>query len=207
MDQTVSLTLKEKNKIIRIGKANDFMNRHMGKVVLPPVLLGSALIILHIFWEETAVMLWGMGFLFGGFSIPLIWFASLSIWASRSKNYSYDLYQHLVKEYSPNEAPSFRPIQDAQQEMPMTRKIANEMFDGNVEKAIDYIMKNIRGDELNAFIEEWGPEQAAQAIDVIYNAGKEAMSEKNLNRYIKAQTALGELGMTEEEVLSMPNPF
>ena len=29
MDQTFSLTLKEKNKVIQIGKANDFMNNNV----------------------------------------------------------------------------------------------------------------------------------------------------------------------------------
>lgn len=204
MDQVTTMTLKEKNRIIRIGKANDRMNKHMGKVVIPPVALGSGLIILYSFVKETAVMLWGMGFLFGGCLIPLVWFASLAIRASRCKNYSYDLYQHLVKDYSPNEVPSFRVIQETPK---MTQDIADEQFDGDINKAIDYIIKNVRGDELNAYIEEWGPEQAAAAIGAIYNAGKEVMGDKKLERFMKAHASLAELEITEEEALSSPNPY
>ena len=201
------MTLKEKNKIIKLGRANDRFNKYAIKVAAGPFVAGTALILLHAVWNETEVMLLGMGLLLLGCLIPMIWLLLLSIWGHGCKDYTYDLYRYLVEECEPDEVPSFEELAPSDGEAPLTKELADRLFDGDIDRAIDYVVKNIRGEELDAFIDEWSPEQAAAAIDAIYNAGKEAMGEKALEKCMDQQIVLAELGVTEAEVLTMPNPF
>ena len=195
------MTEKTRNRIIRLGKANDALNKYSLKLAIGPAVVGAMLIILHKFVEEPSVMLWGIGLLLLGCLIPMVWFVVLSIRAGFCKEYSYGLYQTLVEEASPKE------IEVRNKELPLTQKIADEQFDGDIQQAITYILHAYANEELNEFIHEWGSEESRIALDHIWSSVKERVGEKEAINYLKDAAALDELGMTEEDVIAAPNPY
>ena len=218
-----SLTEKEKKRIIKIGKANDRLNKHTINVTLPPVLLGALLIIIYGFglWEEISVIIAGMALLFGGCCISLVWFISLSIRATNCKNYSYSLYKELVKtdmaeEICTNEEmDNLQPLDLHKSDknacddniMPRTHKLASEHFDGDIKKAVEHVMLYVRGEELDEYMKEWTPEMADHALTSVYNFGKEKFGEKGIKQIMNIESTLENLNLTEEEVLTRKNPF
>lgn len=207
MDEHKLLALlsdKEKKQIIRIGKMNDNLNKYCIKITMVPVCIGVILILASSMLEDSArVFVWGMGILLFGCLLPLMWFIVLNIIAKGCKNYSYGLYEMLIgaktiKDYI------FELNEDT---YPYTSSIAKEQFAGNVNEAIKYIILNIRGEEINKYINEWTPEQSAYAVSCLGNAALEKNGEKKLAEMVKNVAKLEELGMSEEEVLTKPNPF
>lgn len=195
------MTEKERKKIIKLGKANDALNKYSIKVAAVPFIAGTVLILLYGFIEETAVMLLGMGLLLVGCLIPIIWLIVLNIWAGSCKMYSYDLYQQLVRE----DRPESKRL--PQKPMPLTQKIADEQFDGDIQQAVIHILHTYANEELNVYIHEWGPEESRLALNHMWESAQEKLGEKGIKDCLKNAVLLEELEMTEEDVLSAPNPF
>ena len=208
-----SLTEKEKKQIIRVGTANDNMNKYCIKISVPSFCVGTVLIILSGFRMEDngKVILLGIGFLLCGCFIPMIWAISVAIRGKICKNYSYELYEELVGKVEPK-SQDFEPDFEL---YPLTTKLANEMFEGDIKSAIEHVMMYIRGDELSQYIAEWSPAQARYAMNSIFELGQKTLGEKEVKNIIKENIALSEfaedmnmdMDTAEETLIEQKNPY
>ena len=86
--------------------------------------------------------------------------------------------------------------------------LSNEMFDGNMENAIRYVMKNLEGDEQYEYVKEFNNNEAAFASNVLYYMAVEKHGEKVVNQTVKAEIDLQFLEMTEDQIRNAKeNPF
>lgn len=193
---------ENEKKIIKIGRANDRLNKHCTKVCLPPILIASLLVLLYGFgiWRETVVIVSGICILLVGCCIPLVWFISLTIRASKI-GYTYQRYQELIGNHcdtnyivnqkethstknSHCESNSETTPEKSEQNQERLTDAYIKQFDGDIEKALEHILYTYQNEELDKYVFEWSDEEIRIAYKTIKRNAAKNMA-KESNPYIK----------------------
>lgn len=195
MQETERQLTQNEKKIIKLGKANDRLNKYCIKVTLPPVVIAVILILLYGFSILTnpTVILVGISLLFIGCCIPVVWFISLTIRASKI-GYTYQLYQELIGNHCNTDdtvnqkethitknshCESDNEITPEQNQERLTDAYIKQ-FDGDIEKALEHILYTYEYEELDKYVFEWTEEENRIAYKIIErNAAKNMAKESN----------------------------
>ncbi len=90
-------------------------------------------------------------------------------------------------------------------------KLANEKFDGDIEKAIDYAYRNwgsTINDRMNKIYSEFTKEELQIACKVIRNLAIERSGKKAVESFEKSIGYMKLLNMSDEEIINAPdNPY
>lgn len=85
--------------------------------------------------------------------------------------------------------------------------LANEKFDGNIRKTIDYLLKEQPSD-LCDYTQEMDSYEATYASNVLYDMAEEEHGEGYMARLIDLTCSLERLGMTQQELVATEhNPY
>ena len=92
--------------------------------------------------------------------------------------------------------------------MNKTDLLAQERFDGDLRKTIDYILHNFDKEKLNEYVYDFNKEQAVIFIDIYTKEAVSLMTPEEINELVVGDYEQSCIGMSEDEIVSaLVNPF